>query len=229
MIKQKIKGEVYTIRRIVNNLNRYMEIATPEEIEVGKSWYNEANQFCRRVGEQYGITLEQAAGLTSVFSPQTSWTVNKQLVKSFMDSKGKSKVTTMDRVLKARRMLKTTDYQEIMDLLSVHANGSKKTKAFYDSICRPTETDLVVIDRHQIAASFQRPDATAALDASLAQITSIQYDFLSECTREAARKFNMNYTACQATIWTVYRRCRNLFEHKQDALDLPGYMEETPF
>lgn len=218
MTKQKIKGEVYTLRKITNNLNRYLDIATPQEIEEGKVWYTEANEFCKRLAIQHSLSLEQVAGITSSFSPQCSWSSNKLLVKSFLDSGGKAKVTTFERLNKAKKMLKTTDYNEIMSLLSVRENGALKTRAFYDSICRPFETDLVVIDRHQIAASLQRPDATYALDANMAQITPVQYNFLSECVREVARSAGMSYSTLQATTWITYRRCRNLFEHKPDNL-----------
>lgn len=216
MIKQKIKGEVYTLRKITNNLHRYIDLATPQDIEEGLNWYPEANEFCRVLANKHGLTLQQVAGITSAFSPQCAWGTNKEFVKSFLDSGGKARVTTHERVTKAKKMLKTTDYEEIMSLLSVRENGALKTRAFYDSICRPTETDLVVIDRHQIAASLQRPDATYALDANMAQITPVQYNFLSECTREVARSLGYTYSATQAIIWGTYRRCRNLFTHKPD-------------
>lgn len=226
MIKQKIKGEVYTLRKITNNLHRYIELATEQDIEEGLNWYPEANEFCRVLANKHGLTMQQVAGITSAMSPQCSWSVNRQLVNSFLDSGGKAKVTTHERVNKAKKMLKTTDYEEIMSLLSVRENGALKTRAFYDSICRPTETDLVVIDRHQIAASLQRPDATHALDANMAQITPVQYNFLSECTREVARSLGWTYSATQALIWISYRKCRNLFAHKPDtfvAMDIENF------
>lgn len=226
MVKQKIKGEVYTLRKITNNLHRYIDLATPQDIEEGLNWYPEANEFCRVLANKHGLTLQQVAGITAAMSPQTSWGVNKEFVKSFLDSGGKAKVTTHERVTKAKKMLKTTDYEEIMSLLSVRENGALKTRAFYDSICRPTETDLVVIDRHQIAASLQRPDATYALDANMAQITPVQYNFLSECTREVARSLGYSYSATQAILWLSYRKCRNLFTHKPDtfvAMDIENF------
>jgi hypothetical protein len=35
-MKQRIKGEIYTTTRVVNNLLRYIDLATEEDIQAGK-------------------------------------------------------------------------------------------------------------------------------------------------------------------------------------------------
>lgn len=231
MIKQKIKGIEYTKRKIINNLNRYIDLATPEDIEEGKRWYHNARNFCIQMSNQYGVTIEQAAGITSVFSPQTSWDINKGFCRSFLASNGKANVTMLMRCNKARKMLKTTDPKRIGELLSVKENSGLKTKAFYENILHPDEAETTVIDRHQIAASTQRPEDTMALSNSQSSLTPAQYYFLSDCNKHVARKRGLSVPSCQAIIWGSYRNARGLFQHKPNEfeLQLPVMMEVDPF
>jgi hypothetical protein len=116
-----------------------------------------------------------------------------------------------------------------MDTLSTRPGFAKKTKAFYANILNPDATDLICIDRHQIAASIQRPESTMPLDNRMAAITPLQYEFFSECTREAAKRVEMSNSSCQALVWISYRNCRGLFQHKPNDFELPSYMEANPF
>jgi hypothetical protein len=206
-----------------------MDLATPDDIQAGKVWYYEAQGFCKSMAEIYNITVEQAAGIMSVFSPQVSYSVNKMMVKSFLDSNGKARITMQERCNKAKRILKLTSYEDILGAISVRENSGLKTRAFYASIVDPGNTDFVVVDRHQLAASIQRPDNTTPLDNAKMSLTPLQYNFLAECTRDVARKVEMPFSSVQAIIWICYRNCRGLFQHKPNEFELPSYMEANPF
>lgn len=219
MRKQKIKGKVFTERKIVNNLLRYYNLCTPEEIEQGKNWYREANEFCRELAETYGVEVWKVAGITAALSPQTSWNQNCQWARQFIQNRGRAFIANRERTIKAKNIYKATDHSGVEDMLGADPTSAKKTKAFYRNILLPGYCDTVTIDRHHLAACLLRPERLRPIDNREAKITHVQYDFLAHCTALVARKVGMVPSECQAAIWLAIRRLRGL----QKPVQVQGY------
>lgn len=228
--KYKIAGRQTTKNKVVRNLLRYYNLATQKEIEDGKRWYTEANQFCQELANQYGLTVYKVAGIVSAFSPQCEWGTNKKIATEFIRNRGRAFIANRDRTIKAKKIYKAEHPDHVYEHLSMTKNGSKKTKAFYRNIVLPEFCDTTVVDRHMIAASIQRPDKTQALDEKQTRITPKQYDFLSDCMVTAARKVKLIPSQLQSIVWVVYRRCRGLSKPEELPV-IDGYvpMEEEPF
>lgn len=228
MMKQKFKNKEYTERVVVNNILRYYEIATPEDIQDGLVWYDEAHDFADKLANRYSVKIQQSSGIISALSPQTSWSSNKVIADSFISSRGRTTVGNTTRLNKARKILKKESPEEILALLSTTPDGALKTKAFFKNILWPNkETDLTV-DRHCIATCFQRPEKTFALSNSESQMTRLQYMFIDQCYKKSADKIGIMKHQLQAITWLTYRQCRNLFTHNSsDLFDEP--LEDAPF
>jgi len=200
MTKQKFKRKEYTERMIVNNILRYYEIASTEDIEEGLIWYDKAHNIAKNLATQFGLKVEQTSGVISALSPQTSWFVNLEMAKSFLQSNGKTRNGNQTRLSKARKILSQTDPEIIVSLLSTTSDGALKTKAFYRNILWPNlETD-VTVDRHCIATCFQRPDNTFALDNNEAKLTALQYMFIDQCYDKASDKIGIMKHQLQADL-----------------------------
>ena len=228
MTKQKFKNKEYTERVVVNNILRYYDIATADDIQDGLVWYDEAHDFASKLANRYSVKVQQSSGVISTLSPQTSWSSNKIIADSFIQSRGRMTVGNTTRLNKARKILKKESPEEILALLSTTPDGALKTKAFFKNILWPNkETDLT-IDRHALATCFQRPEKTFALSNSESQMTKQQYMFIDQCYKKSADKVGIMKHQLQAVTWLTYRQCRNLFTHNSsDLFDEP--LEDAPF
>lgn len=69
--------EHITPAMITENLRASLDAATPSERAEGMVWYDNAHETAVGLGERYGVTTEQAAGVLAALSPQADWeTVN---------------------------------------------------------------------------------------------------------------------------------------------------------
>src|SRR5258708_37062072 len=58
----------------------------PEEIRSQtRRWYDSAHQVTKQFAQQYGLSHDQAAGVTAALSPQNPWDNNIGLAKRMMD------------------------------------------------------------------------------------------------------------------------------------------------
>ena len=64
------------LRKICRNLDYFFNLATPEQIEQGKRWYKDANEFCQDVAKEYGTEPLIVASVISALSPRNRWKRN---------------------------------------------------------------------------------------------------------------------------------------------------------
>ena len=208
--KQKIRGKEYTIRKIANNLLRYYNLATEKEIEDGKNWYKEANEFCRQLASEYNLELWKVAGIVASLSPQTSWDLNRRFARQFISQRGRAFIANRDRTIKAKNIYKATDPGLVDTLLATTPNGALKTRAFFKNIMLPEFDDTITIDRHHLAVSLLRPERLRPLGDHESKMTHVQYRFLTDACVYAARKVNLLPNQLQGILWLVCRRLRGL-------------------
>ena len=58
---------------IVGNLRAWRALATPEDINAGTVWYNEAHQVAQELSTIIGGTVWQGAAVISALSPMNTW------------------------------------------------------------------------------------------------------------------------------------------------------------
>jgi hypothetical protein len=209
-VVQRFRNKEVTQTKVVKNLLRYYNLATAEELAVGKNWYKEANEFCQGLATEYGLEIWKVAGIVAALSPQAEWSQNKRWATEFIRTKGKGFMFNRDRTIKSKAIYKASSHDEVYERLSTTVNGSKKTRAFYRNILLPGYDDVVTLDRHALAAGFLRPDNCRPLSDKESSMTPRQYDFLSSCFVKGARKVDMIPHDFQASLWLTVRRLRGL-------------------
>jgi len=209
--KQIYKNETLTERKCVNSIIRFYELATVNELQTGLNWYKDANEYCKELAGRFDISIQQAAGIIAVFSPQAGWTENKRYAVSFLINP-KNILRSMVQVIKAKRILKLKSEADIYHAQSTTGQAFK-TKSFYLNILNPDIATDVTVDRHAIAICIQSPSNTFALSQDYAKYTEGQYRFFANCYIKAAAKFDILPHQLQAITWIVYRRIRDLKEH----------------
>ena len=226
MKKQLYKGEMLTALKCINSIIRFYNLATTTELKDGLDWYTTANEYCRELASRFNITIQQAAGIIAVFSPQAGWTENKRYAVSFLINH-KNILRSRVQVKKAKKIVTLSSEDDIYNAQTV-ADAAFKTKSFFLNILNPDVATDVTIDRHAIAVCLQLPDHTFALDQSYAKYTKAQYDFFQTCYIRAAAKLDILPHQLQAITWLTYRRLRELKEHT-DSNHWKPFTEENPF
>ena len=225
-MKQQYKNEILTERKCINAIIRFHQLATVSEVKDGLNWYTEANEYCRELASRFNISLQQAAGIIAVFSPQAGWTENKRYAVSFLINP-KNLLRSMVQVIKAKRILKLTSEDEIYHAQSITGQAFK-TKSFFLNILNPDIATDVTIDRHAIAVCIQNPDNVFALSQDYAKYTKAQYTFFASCYIKAAASLDILPHQLQAITWLTYRRLRELRDH-EDSNQWKPFTQENPF
>jgi hypothetical protein len=209
--KQLYKHEVLTLRKCVNSIIRFYNLASPIELREGIEWYDIANQYCKELAARFDISVQQVAGIIAVFSPQAGWAENKRYAISFLVNPG-NRLRSLVQHIKAKKILRLKSEADIYNAQSV-GNEAFKTKSFLLNILNPDINTGVTIDRHAIAVCTQNPDNVFALDNSYAKYTKAQYDFFQSCYVSAATSLDILPHQLQAITWLTYRRIRDLKQH----------------
>lgn len=226
--QQRFKKETLTERKCINSIIRFYLLATTEEHRDGLEWYAEANKYCKELAGRFNISIQQAAGIIAVFSPQAGWTENKRYAVSFLINP-KNRLRSLVQDIKAKKILKLKSEADIYHAQSITGQAFK-TKSFYLNILNPDISTDATIDRHAIAVCTQSPENTFALPKDYAKYTEIQYNFFASCYVKAAAKLDILPHQLQAITWIVYRRIRDLKEHSDSNHWKPfTQAEETPF
>lgn len=215
MTTMKFKGINLTKKRMVNNLLRYYSLAMPNEIVEGLDWYRDANHFCKKLANRFGVTVEVAAGVLSALSPQCGFEQNKKFAITALSEPRRRIISTRERTIKAQKIMGLNEPDSIHRALSINEDGACKTKAFFMNIVKPYESTTCTIDRHAIGCLLQRPSQVEALPSRLCDLSPKQYQWFVECYQEAAGSVGILGHQFQAILWTVYRRLRELREHKE--------------
>lgn len=213
-MNQLFKGEVLTLRKCVNSIMRFYNLANDLEAQEGLKWYEQANIYSRELSARFGLSLSQIAGIIAAFSPQTKWDQNKRFAVSFLLTNKNVRIKSWSQTRKAIKIRKLNHEDEIYKALSI-ANKAWKTKAFFLNICNPDIVTSVTIDRHAIAACIQSPDNVVALNDEYGRLTKAQYNFFQLAFVTAAGEVGIMPHQLQAIVWIVYRRLRELKQYSE--------------
>ena len=70
----------------IANITTYLEAAGPDEIERGRSWYRIARETADALADEFGLSLEQSAGVIAALSPQVKWGPNVKAARACMET-----------------------------------------------------------------------------------------------------------------------------------------------
>ena len=164
-----------------NTFRRYIEDATPGQIEQAAVWYLEAEKVANKVAENLETNLEIGASVVSAFSPRERWTSN--VTKAIHFSLGKP-VTGLPNNLRMAQASLTLGYEALR---------GPKTNAFARAIAG--DENAVVVDVWMMRAGGFSVDSP----------NNTQYTEVVEAIKTVANEVGLTPRTTQALIWIMVR------------------------
>jgi|APSaa5957512535_1039671.scaffolds.fasta_scaffold04851_3 hypothetical protein len=198
---QTMKADLRNPNKVYNRLKYLFDTATPEQVEAGSIWYDEAREYATGLAIKHGYTVSTVCAVLSALSPAVSWNVNKRDAHTLLGLAAVGETepdnipasTYGPQVEKALRIAWTGN----PDLIG---NGLK-TVSFYLNMVGIQDGSVCTIDRHILGAATGSRDATHK-DIS---VTSKRYFDVSAQIKRLARNRNLQPKQVQAVIWLTYR------------------------
>ena len=194
----------------VNNIKAIYSLSTIQEKIDGANWYESAHKIALNLADNYGLTLQTAAGVIAALSPRNKWSRNvidaENLIETFVrdpESAVKIKVCTFNKnkekalkILRNNQDFFTDNTREIL--------SGPKLNEFFN--CILGVEDDVCIDGH--AYCIFNGSRTSLKDVPSIGVKlrkEIKSDF-----RKAAAKFNISAAQMQAITWVTWRRIHGI-------------------
>lgn len=177
---------------LVANIRKVWDRATPDQMARGLTWYKDANDIARVMGD-----ARMGAGVIATLSAQRGWNENVRLA---LDAAEGQEVRTLgDQTRKLSRILSGIDPAEVLPM-------QVKTGQFYQCILNPDHPTAVVIDRHayDIAIGLFGGDTQRGLSYLK------RYTIFAEAYRTAARDLKVTPCKVQAVTWVVWTESLDL-------------------
>lgn len=184
-----------TNRPLTRRVTSLVRTASADQLERGRSWYQQAMMDAFAIASDTGYALETVAGVIAALSPQTAWWQNLMLAKQAASAGVMLQGHTGDSMRKVNAILQGA---EPLDVL-----GGLKVRSFYANIISGGLDAGVTIDRHAW-------DICTGLKgyAQSLSITPGRYAAASECYSRAAgilSDLDMTPAQLQATAWVIWR------------------------
>jgi hypothetical protein len=199
MKSRKGYKKLYDESFVLKNIETIYNKCTSDDINNGRTWYENAKSFSIYLSKKYNVTEIQSAGIIAALSPQKSWINNMKITEHFIESNGKASVHTGTQLSKASYILKNSLITEEV----YHILGGMKTKNFFYNIYNPDNNKAVTIDRHHLNVCYAE---------DIKGCTDKQYEFLKENTIIFANQINMIPSMLQATLWVCWKRIKSDFK-----------------
>ena len=187
--------------KIANNIKRWHKRASPENIEAGMTWYDDAMRFSRRLAREYRITRRSAAGVISALSPNNQWKRNKfdaeQLISYYREG-GTDWVNVKICTYKKNR-------ERAWNILTQGeriTSDSPKIHSFAMNVGNKSP-DHVTIDKWHMRASLARPREGITLTQE--SPTKLQYKRVEGITLDIARTHKLKGYELQAIVWVTIK------------------------
>lgn len=184
---------------IKTNLKTWFESCTDDQIEEGRQWYRQAQNFCKELADKHDIDSYTVASVVSVLSPNNKWERNKtdaeNCIIAFKQGNDHTTVkccTYHANKQKAFRIL--TEGAKI-------ASSSPKTHAFAMNVGL-LSSDHVTIDKWHIRACLCKP--CEGVQPCVESVTSKQYRRVEALTVECAE--GLTGYRYQAILWVTIKQ-----------------------
>ena len=187
--------------KIANNIKRWHKRASPENIDAGMTWYDDAMRFSRRLAREYRITRRSAAGVISALSPHNQWKRNKfdaeQLISYYREG-GTDWVNVKICTYKKNR-------ERAWNILTQGeriTSDSPKIHSFAMNVGNKSPNH-VTIDKWHMRASLARPREGITLTQE--SPTKLQYKRVEGITLDIARTHKLKGYELQAIVWVTIK------------------------
>ena len=187
--------------KIANNIKRWHKRASPENIDAGMTWYDDAMRFSRRLAREYRITRRSAAGVISALSPNNQWKRNKfdaeQLISYYREG-GTDWVNVKICTYKKNR-------ERAWNILTQGeriTSDSPKIHSFAMNVGNKSPNH-VTIDKWHMRASLARPREGITLTQE--SPTKLQYKRVEGITLDIARTHKLKGYELQAILWVTIK------------------------
>jgi hypothetical protein len=180
-------------------LNFWYNESTPDERELGRSWYNEARSYVKILSLRFELPEIICAGVVSALSPNNKWERNK--IDAYAVINAVKNNIPVDQV-------KVCTYNANKDKAFAIARGdtrilkrSPKTYAFARNISGE-DAHQVTIDKWHLRAIQTKSKSPRDCKTT---ITPLQYKNLEKDCQKVAKKYGLEPSVLQATVWVTIR------------------------
>lgn len=191
---KKLSVTNYSDTKIKNRLKYWFDLATKEEIEQGKNWYKDAQDFAQYLSKKYSIDSYVCASVISALSPNNKWDRNKvdaeNLIKAFKQGSRDVKVCTYN-----------ANKEKAFGILEgkVITEKSPKTHAFAMNVGL-LSSEHITVDKWHLRACLTR-EKTDVVES----YTSVQYRRVEKITSQLAKERGLKGYEFQAIIWVTIK------------------------
>ncbi len=190
-----------TDRQVRNRLRKWRSLATEEQEEAGRVWYDEAREVSESIAAVTGIDAFTAAAVIAALSPKNKWDRNVhdawELCKAWARGGEQDTVSVCTFHSNRDKAWRILDGEK--DVLA----SSPKVSAFADTIAYGILSKSIVVDVWHTRACLAKP-SEGVVDCQSSP-TNAQYRRLEEITLEEAGRIDEFPCEYQATIWSVIR------------------------
>lgn len=165
-------------------LDSVIKQATPEQINNGVIWYQEAHAFCKELSKEFGVEFKKVCAICAALSPLKSWSINKRITRDYLT--GKRDLHTKLQINKCDWIMRGDKIEKCL--------GGLKTINFYKNILYPKDNNWVTIDRHMLTVFNENYS-----------LTPKKYDQLKQACINYSKETLWVSPEVQAIAWCVVR------------------------
>lgn len=205
----------YTSALYLNNLRAVVAQASPEDIEDGLTWYDDARTFARTLANTlspyYGdlhTRMQRAAGIIAVLSPRQTWAKNKYCASRVVELWDRGEIELVlalpvfsANLEKALRLMGPAFGSEVVDACV----RGPKVRAFYENIMGSTLH--LTLDTHAINAC--RGEYTHTPKAP----KSAERQAMHNAYTALADEHGWTLPQAQAIVWVTWRHIAHGTSH----------------
>lgn len=188
-------------RTAEKNIRKVFDLATPEDLESGLSWYQEAHDFAVGLSIEYTVPVKAVSHVIAALSPGVRWESNKRAAAEVFKSAPFRPTVPgyAANVDKAWRIAVNaldggTAWTKIL-------SGPKVT-AFADNILNPPDSNRVTVDVHAISVAEYKIYTVK----SAPKLTPRQYEIYVRAYTKVAKSVNLKPSELQAVCWVAWRK-----------------------
>jgi len=196
---EKLTVTNYSDTKIKNRLESWLNLANESQIEDGKNWYKESQNFAKYLSETYNLDRYVCASVISALSPNNKWERNKidaeTVIKAHLNGIAPEniKVCTYN-----------ANKYKAFDILNgkVITEKSPKTHSFAMNVGL-LSSDHITIDKWHLRACLVYPND--GILPCVESCTSVQYRRVEKITSQIAKNNNLKGYELQAIIWVTIK------------------------
>lgn len=194
-------------RMVENILRVYYEANDLEKLN-GRRWYRDARAITQQLALRYNVTVDQAAAVISILSPQNEWSRNVSdadtLLAEWNAGAGPDDFTVSTYTSNRRKAWHMLE--ERSDPFEMFGKRAPKTRVFFKLLSKAgPDYDDVVIDGHAYSIAMGVRHPLSSPDIPGLEYRD-RYGLISAAYREAAKRVELRPEQMQAITWLTWKR-----------------------